>query len=59
MTGVGRYPPSSDTTSSLVTESCSRSSPIFFSRLEYGHSSMPNLWVWGPDEGKGKGCVGG
>lgn len=43
--GAGGYPPSSDTTSSLVTESCSRSSPIFFSRLEYGRSSMPNLWM--------------
>ena len=43
--GAGGYPPSWDTTSSLVTESWSRSSPIFFSRLEYGCSSMPNLWM--------------
>ncbi|KAB1268616.1 hypothetical protein Cadr_000013636 [Camelus dromedarius] len=48
----GCYPPSSDTTSSLVTESCSRSSPIFFSRLEYGRSSMPNLCVRGEISGK-------
>lgn len=45
MCGCGDYPPSSDTTSSLVTASCSRSSRIFFSRLEYGCSSMPSLWV--------------
>lgn len=42
---AGGYPPSWDTTSSLVTESWSRSSLIFFSRLEYGCSSMPNLWM--------------
>lgn len=50
--GGGVYPPSLDTTSSLVTESCSRRSPIFFSRLEYGRSSMPNLWVRGEISGR-------
>lgn len=65
---LGDYPPSSDTTSSLVTESCSRSSLIFFSRLEYGCSSMPSLWVGGKISeigasrvmpGRGEGYVGG